>query len=277
MRQFKPLSPSCLSILILLIAHLSWAQNSTNIYIDHLTIAVNDLTQAEKDFKALGFTIKPGRLHANSIENAHIKFQDGTALELITVAESMDELTESYKEIMAEGDGPAYLCLRMDDPKHTEKKLFEFEPALTNGSYYQWITFPKESVLSYLFFMKYTNPPVDKKEHLQHQNGVIGIKAISLEKKEFSSELDMFQMLGSDISPAQEGITLASQTLLFKSIKNQLDSASPIAAITLLVNNIHETMEQLPEGIPFVISGANTITLPAEYCHGIQIVLEQVQ
>jgi hypothetical protein len=258
-------------------AHLSWAQNSADMYIDHLTIAVNDLAQAKKDFKALGFTIKPGRLHANSIENAHLKFQDGTSLELITASEPRDELAESYIEILADGDGPAYLCLGMDDPGQTEKLLFEFEPAVTNGSYYQWITFPKESVLSYLFFMKYANSPVDKKEHLQHQNGVIGIKAITLEKEEFSSELAMFQMLGSDISATKDNITMANQKLLFKSTKNQPDSASPVTTVTLLVNDIHETMEQLPKGIPFDISSANTITLPAEYCHGIQIVFEQVQ
>jgi hypothetical protein len=237
---------------------------------------VNDLAQAKQDFKALGFTIKPGRLHANSIENAHVKFHDGTSLELITVSEPRDELAESYIEIMAEGDGPAYLCLGMDDPGQTEKLLFDFEPTVTKGSYYQWITFPRESPLSYLFFMKYADPPVDKKEHLHHQNGVLGIKTLTLEKEDFSSELAMLQMLGSDIPATKDNVTLASQKILFKSTKNQLDSASPVVSITLLVKDIHETMEQLPKGIPFDISSANTIVLPAEYCHGIQIALEQV-
>lgn len=120
MRQFKPLRTVSLSIFLLLMAHLSWTQNSANIYIDHLTIAVNDLAQAKKDFKALGFTIKPGTLHTNSIENAHVKFHDGTSLELITASEPRDELAESYIEIMAEGDVPAYFCLGMNDPKQTE-------------------------------------------------------------------------------------------------------------------------------------------------------------
>lgn len=154
--------------------------------------------------------------------------------------------------------------------------LSEFEPTVTNGSYYQWITFPKESSLSYLFFMKYAYPPVDKKEHLQHQNGVIGIKTLTLEKKDFSSELAIFQMLGSDIPAAKNNITLASQKILFKSTKNQLDSASPVVAVTLLVNDIRETMEQMPKGIPFDITSANKLVLPEKYCHGIQIAFEQV-
>jgi hypothetical protein len=57
--------------------------------------------------------------------------------------------------------------------------------------------------------------------------------------------------------------------------KSQLGSASPVVAMTLCVDDIHETMEQMPKCIPFDITSANTNVLPAEYCLGIQITFEQ--
>jgi hypothetical protein len=33
----------------------------------------------------LGFTLKQGQLHANGLDNRHLKFEDGTELELMTV------------------------------------------------------------------------------------------------------------------------------------------------------------------------------------------------
>jgi hypothetical protein len=45
--------------------------------------AVRDLAQAQADFAAPGFALKVGRAHANGLSNAHIKFADGTEIELI--------------------------------------------------------------------------------------------------------------------------------------------------------------------------------------------------
>jgi len=54
--------------------------------LDHIPIAVRDLDRAKADFEALGFVLKPGRLHTNGLRNAHAKFADGTELELITAS-----------------------------------------------------------------------------------------------------------------------------------------------------------------------------------------------
>jgi catechol 2,3-dioxygenase-like lactoylglutathione lyase family enzyme len=52
--------------------------------LDHIPIAVRDLEQASRRYQALGFSLKPGRVRANGIRNQHVKFPDGTELELIT-------------------------------------------------------------------------------------------------------------------------------------------------------------------------------------------------
>lgn len=53
--------------------------------LDHVVLAVRDLDAAAAGFARHGFRSKPGRLHANGLLNRHVKFRDGTGIELMTV------------------------------------------------------------------------------------------------------------------------------------------------------------------------------------------------
>jgi len=53
--------------------------------LDHIVVAVKDLEAAAERYRGFGFTLKPGRPHANGIRNLHVKFPDGTEIELLTV------------------------------------------------------------------------------------------------------------------------------------------------------------------------------------------------
>jgi hypothetical protein len=56
---------------------------SARLRLDHVAIAVRDLHAARSTFGAsLGFALKPGRLHANGLENAHIGLALGPTAEL---------------------------------------------------------------------------------------------------------------------------------------------------------------------------------------------------
>ena len=50
--------------------------------LDHVVMVVAELDSAEARLAPLGFRIKPGRLHPDNLLNAHVKFADGTELEL---------------------------------------------------------------------------------------------------------------------------------------------------------------------------------------------------
>jgi hypothetical protein len=65
--------------------------------LDHVPIAVNDLERAAAGYRRLGFALKPGRPHDNGIRNQHVKFRDGTELELITAPDARDALTRTYR------------------------------------------------------------------------------------------------------------------------------------------------------------------------------------
>src|SRR5689334_22739161 len=90
---------------------------------DHIPVVVRDLEQAEADFQALGFAIKPGRVHADGIRNAHVKFPDGTEIELITAPAATDALTAEYRARLKTGEGPVYFGLYAPDPTVLSARL----------------------------------------------------------------------------------------------------------------------------------------------------------
>jgi hypothetical protein len=91
--------------------------NATNApALDHAIIAVQDLSAATDAFRRAGFRIKPGRLHANGLLNNHIKFPDGTEIELMTVqGNAGDAMARRYSDVIALGDGGIYVALKAAD------------------------------------------------------------------------------------------------------------------------------------------------------------------
>jgi hypothetical protein len=84
--------------------------------LDHAIIAVRDLDGAARAFRSAGFMIKAGRLHANGLLNRHIKFPDGTEIELMTVqGEPGDDMARRYARLIESGDGGVYLALKARD------------------------------------------------------------------------------------------------------------------------------------------------------------------
>jgi hypothetical protein len=81
--------------------------------LDHAVIVVADLEAATRAFGRAGFRVKPGRLHANGLLNNHVKFRDGTEIELMTVRGlAADDMARRYASLMAGGDRGVYVALR---------------------------------------------------------------------------------------------------------------------------------------------------------------------
>ena len=258
-----------LTFCLLIISLKAFSQNQHNYSIDHISIVVNNLDEAAENFKMLGFSIKPGSKHTNSIENAHIKFKDGSALELIMAKEPKDQLARKYLDEMMVGDGPVFLCLGMDNPKQTKEVLIDFNPSLTKGSYYQWLTFPGESDLSYLFLMNYTNPPMDKKEHLNHKNGASGVESVALGKQSFEQEKSLFTSLGLDVS--SRWIELGKGKIL---LNTSTKRDRPIVSIALKVKDLEHLKAKLPNNISYKLSD-DSLTIPRNFCHGVELVFKE--
>jgi len=147
--------------------------------LDHVTIAAADLDALTETLTTgFGFSTKPGRRHANGLENRHIKFEDGSALELMTVHEPTDELAQRYADLIEVGGGGAFLALSGPGVDEILAAAAQIEPALavTRSTAFDWAAFPTGHVLESIFFIELHQRPVDRAEHLAHRNGAITLQ-----------------------------------------------------------------------------------------------------
>jgi catechol 2,3-dioxygenase-like lactoylglutathione lyase family enzyme len=149
--------------------------------LDHIPIAVRDLERAAADYRSLGFALKPGRPHANGITNQHVKFRDGTELELITAPAARDALTTTYRKHLAEGDGPAFLAL--------------FAPGVDARSL--GLT---ADPLRYIFMFGRNQSPTDRPEHFAHANTAESLMGVWLAGDDLSGERRLLEKLGAGIA-----------------------------------------------------------------------------
>ena len=154
--------------------------------LDHVPIAVRDLEAAAETYRALGFSLKPGRPHANGIRNQHVKFPDGTELELITAPEARDALTGKYRRHLEHGDGPAFLALFIPDKARVPHRL---PPSL-----------------DYLFFGPRNASPTDRPEHFEHANTASSLISVWLAGDDLGQERTLFTRLGATMAKREVSV-----------------------------------------------------------------------
>ena len=162
-------------------------------------IAVTDLGAARSTFRdTLGFTLKPGRVHENGLENVHVRFSDGSALELMAVGEGRpDRVSERYARFLARGEGGAFVALRAGPIDSVLGRLGELavEAEVFEGRAFDWLSFPAGHPLHSLFFVHVRVRPPDEPAHLHHQNGTERLAEVWLEvvnQQGFAQVLDRF-------------------------------------------------------------------------------------
>ena len=184
------------------------AAADARVIVDHVPIAVRDLEAATAHYRdRLGYSIKPGRPHPNSVLNSHQKFRDATQLELITATEPRDEMAADYISFLRGGDGAAYLSLSADPmgplvPVSAALRDVEPEPRATIEESYQSISFPNGHPLEYIFFSLNRPSPTDRPEHKAHANAAAGLHAVWLANADPSREIRMLERLGARVCPS---------------------------------------------------------------------------
>ncbi|MGE4070740.1 MAG: VOC family protein [Lysobacterales bacterium] len=145
--------------------------------IDHIPVAVTDLDSAATRYRQLGFSLKPGRHHDNGLRNSHVKFPDGSGMELISPPlEAADDLAQHYVNHLRQGEGPAYLSFHARDWSALQSALrsadigFRDEGLLTLD----------DPALGFLFFVHDNRSASDKPEHFSHDNGAVAMTGVWL-------------------------------------------------------------------------------------------------
>lgn len=123
--------------------------------LDHVVIVARDLDAAAARFAGHGFRIKQGRLHANGLLNRHVKFPDGSGIELMTVVGPPgDSMAADYAELLRAGEGGVYVALTVSSlavPRQAAGALAL--PARTSSSgAWSFLSFPSPSPAAAVFF-----------------------------------------------------------------------------------------------------------------------------
>jgi hypothetical protein len=172
---------------------------------DHIPVVVRDLDKAQADFQALGFAIKPGRLHADGIRNAHVKFPDGTEIELITASSAVDALTSEYRARLESGEGPVYFGLYAPDHAALSTRLAAAGLAASQDG--GLMSFPTASPLHPLFFGTRQKAPTDRPEHFAHANGASRLSGLWVRdfggRRNLLAKLDVKPVIAKSCGPLQ--------------------------------------------------------------------------
>ena len=178
------------------------AQAPFTVGLDHVNVAVRNLDAAATHYAAMGFALKPGRPHPNGITNRHIKFTNGTELELITAPAPADDLTRYYRRLIDAGDGAGFLALHPSDAGEAIARLSRAGLPARRSAY--TFGFPYDHPLAYVFFAGLNYSPTDRPEHFAHANTAVRLSAVWLAGEAFTAEERAFEALGLTIHPSAQ-------------------------------------------------------------------------
>jgi catechol 2,3-dioxygenase-like lactoylglutathione lyase family enzyme len=224
-------------------------QDRPSIALDHVVLAVNDLEATSARYRQFGFALKPGQPHANGIRNQHVKFTDGTELELLTAPEAADDLTTRYRRHLADGDGPAYLALfpRPNAPARSEAP-------------------------SYIFFGRRNQSPTDRPEHFAHLNSADSLIAVWLAGSDFTQERALLKKYGVSSQPGRLGalnetgemLSVTEGVIYLVPERLRVHRARPIIGVTFHVGDHRAAVRVLTEaGVQFRTLPNSVLLAPA--------------
>jgi catechol 2,3-dioxygenase-like lactoylglutathione lyase family enzyme len=244
--------------------------------LDHIIILVNDLEAAASRYRAMGFALKAGRPHDNGIRNQHVKFEDGTELELLTAPEGKDQLTTQYRRYLAQGDGPAHVVLYAPDADALAKRIVGGEFGARRDGL---ITFPIGHRLRPIFFGGRNKSPTDRPEHFAHSNSAYSLTRAWLALEEVAPELKLFAAVGG--SPSDEDVQIpeparvrtvifgADRILLLPGSRQRLPGR-PVIGASVVVKELSAVRRALQaSGLKPVSATSGGILLPPELTCGI--------
>jgi catechol 2,3-dioxygenase-like lactoylglutathione lyase family enzyme len=254
------------------------AQGPVTIGLDHIPVAVRDLERASATYRALGFVMKTGRDHANGIRNAHLKFPDGSGIELLTAPNAVDALSAHYVDELRAGEGPVFLSFHARD---TER----LHAALREGGYEfrqdGQITDLRTSGLAYVFVVRDNRSPTDRAEHFAHPNGAAALSAVWVATENgdalarFLVHLGGRQQRRQVLAPGPVKATviiLAEGEVFILPKSHQVLAGRPVIGASFRVSDLTRLQQMLDEGQikPWAGTGAGErVVIEPSVAHGL--------
>jgi catechol 2,3-dioxygenase-like lactoylglutathione lyase family enzyme len=252
--------------------------------LDHVPIAVNDLEAASRRYRELGFALKPGTVHTNGIRNQHVKFPDGTELELITAPEARDPLTTKYRRHLAAGEGPAFLALFAPSRDRAAQRLEMAKIGHRRTPGYVAVADPHP--LDYIFFAGRNHSPTDRPEHFAHGNGAESLIEVWLAGADLSRERALLEDMGASLTTEQVRVpdTVNAEVARFMEGAvvllpgdRQLVAGRPIVGAVLRVPSLAVARKAAAAVATAVSTTTTSIFVPPSSTHGIWLELREAR
>ena len=283
--------------------------------LDHIGIAVRDLSDATRDFRLLGFNVRPGGRFPGGLSNAVCSFGDRSYLELLSVAPNYGKEAADVGDFLKKHEGPMFLGLNTSSAKAAADALkardFDAvgpEPgSIMTGDekkppppmWYDVYTPDKPAkgkrgLTLPVFFIQY----LDQKQRdadrftaaaTNHPSGALGVRAVWFAVHDLKARLD--EMRGAGFAPAGRAVAFAGLrgravaagigdvNLLQAAAGSKADDGT-IVAVSIAVKDLAKARalaEAATRSKLAVYDGTygKSILLPAASTHGASIELVQ--
>ena len=269
----------------------------TTANLEHVVIAVRDLTVATTSYERLGFTVTPAGSHPSGGTTGNgVFFPNGTYLELLTFYDR--EKAADLAKFLEEREGPRSIALAVSsavairdslhaagiDGAEPTKGKWESSSPVTK----EWLTIdPKPASPGNIFFIDYL------KASQSHPNTATGIRSVWVMVTNLQEATHTFERLGFSVgkqTQAPQFGTVVQEVMLGKaslmlmmakekrteSHADEDTAGSGIVRLSIMVQNLEATRTVIKarSGRTLeVYKGiyGNSVSIPANLTHGIAI------
>jgi hypothetical protein len=276
----------CISLVMQKAMSAQSAASAALIGIDHIPLAVKSLELAAEDYSKLGFALKPGRLHDNGIRNAHVKFPDGSGIELITAGKANDALSAHYIELLGRGEGPAYLGFHA---RNTDRLLSALAAGGISYSQQDGLVEPLDPRLSFIFFGRDNRSSTDRPANFAHVNSAIAMSAVWIATNNPAAVSGLLTALGA-LSSEETVFVPEPTTATVFTVENgkvvvlpeahQLIKGRPVVGASFRVTDLHAVSNTLAAAkiAPVLVSTEGRspqLLVPPQAAHGIWLAFSE--
>jgi len=250
--------------------------------IDHLVVVVNDLDQAIRDYRELGFTVVAGGQHPVGSHNALIAFEDGSYLEIIAFyREARDH---RWWEPLRKGERFVDFCFQTDDLPGDTQKLRDAGVAINDpvpwarkrpdGYELKWllslVTGSQRGVAPFLI-QDLTLRSERVPQAFEHPNRVTGIETVTVAAPEIGSVEKWYDSLLRTTARSITSGDLHAEGLCFNVGPHVMEFLAPREPSSPLVNWLRQFGPSPYSAVLKAKNATPKLLLDARLTHGAQL------
>ncbi len=220
-------------------------------YLDHVIIGSNNLDQSRSFLKdKLGFSLKEVTEHSSGISSFFVEFEDRSKIELISVENANDKLTEEYKTLLDKKRFGFQFALRTNRIYKLKESFSALDSELSQlNEDTKYSTLSKQNLDQELplFFIQYHQQNVNTVTN--HQNKTLGVSAVWISTKEIKTTAMQFIDLGFTVVDRINIGNIKSKTVLLRNDNFEIvlieSNSNVVSGLTIRTSNLNDIQNMI--------------------------------